>query len=261
MSQGHGTDNVPETQGVPGRTGQRFTELVAVMDRLRSPGGCAWDGRQTHESLVRYLVEEAYEVVEAVEAQGGPEANAELLVEELGDVLLQVVFHARVAQERPRAEGGFDIDDVLEAITAKLVRRHPHVFDVGATGDAAGEHTLEQLHSRWEDLKSTEKPERTGPFDGVPPHLPALALAEKTLARARKHGLEPAEPAGPGASAGSAASAGPAGSAAPAPGPRTEEELGEALFDLVRSASARGLDAERSLRGAVRAFVAARDGA
>ncbi|MFW6188339.1 MAG: MazG nucleotide pyrophosphohydrolase domain-containing protein [Actinomycetota bacterium] len=249
MSQGHGTDGAGGTGGaggaggrglgVPDRTGQRFAELVAVMDRLRSPGGCAWDGQQTHESLVRYLVEEAYEVVEAIEAEGGPAAHAQLLVEELGDVLLQVVFHARVAQERPRAEGGFDVADVLEAITAKLVRRHPHVFGPGATGDVAGEQTLEQLHSRWEDLKKEEKPERTGPFDGVPPHLPALALAEKTLARARKHGLEPRateDPSGPG----------------------TEEELGEALFALVRAASARGLDAERALRAATRAYVGGR---
>ena len=243
MSQGHGTDDVAAGLGVPERTGQRFAELVAVMDRLRSPGGCGGDGQQTHESLVRYLVEEAYEVVEAVEAEGGPAAHAGLLVEELGDVLLQVVFHSRVAQERPRAEGGFDVADVLEAITAKLVRRHPHVFGAGATGDVAGEQTLEQLHSRWEDLKRAEKPERTGPFDGIPPHLPALALAEKTLARARKHDLEPAVPAAeePG-------------------GPRTEEELGEALFALVRSASARGLDAERALRGAARAYAAARNG-
>lgn len=244
MSQGHGTDNVPQTRGVPGRTGQRFAELVAVMDRLRSPGGCDWDARQTHESLVRYLVEEAYEVVEAIEAEGGPAAHAGLLAEELGDVLLQVVFHARVAQERPPEEGGFDVDDVLEAITAKLVRRHPHVFDPDASGDVAGEQTLEQLHSRWEELKRSEKPERTGPFDGVPPHLPALALAEKTLARARKNDLEPAVP--------------PAGEEAP--GARTEEELGETLFALVRAASARGLDAERALRGTVRAYVAARDG-
>ncbi|MEX5256704.1 MazG nucleotide pyrophosphohydrolase domain-containing protein [Kocuria arenosa] len=241
MSQGHGTDDVAAGLGVPERTGQRFAELVAVMDRLRSPGGCAWDGQQTHESLVRYLVEEAYEVVEAVEAEGGPAAHAGLLVEELGDVLLQVVFHSRVAQERPRDEGGFDVADVLEAITAKLIRRHPHVFGAGATGDVEGEQTLEQLHSRWEDLKRAEKPERTGPFDGIPPHLPALALAEKTLARARKHDLEPAAPTAeePG-------------------GPRTEEELGEALFALVRSASARGLDAERALRGAARAYATAR---
>ncbi|MEX5299279.1 MazG family protein [Kocuria sp. CPCC 205292] len=243
MSQGHGTDDVAAGLGVPERTAQRFAELVAVMDRLRSPGGCAWDGQQTHESLVRYLVEEAYEVVEAVEAEGGPAAHAGLLVEELGDVLLQVVFHARVAQERPRAEGGFDVADVLEAITAKLVRRHPHVFGPGATGDVAGEHSLEQLHSRWEDLKRAEKPERTGPFDGIPPHLPALALAEKTLARARKHGLEPAAP----------------GAEEPG-GPDTEEELGAALFALVRTASARGHDAERALRGAARAYAAARDG-
>ena len=245
MSQGHGTDGADDVGGtalgVPDRTGQRFAELVAVMDRLRSPGGCAWDGQQTHESLVRYLVEEAYEVVEAIEAEGGPAAHPQLLVEELGDVLLQVVFHARVAQERPREAGGFDVSDVLEAITGKLVRRHPQVFGAGAAGDVAGEHTLEQLHARWEDLKKEEKPERTGPFDGIPPHLPALALAEKTLARARKNGLEPPRPEDPA-------------------GPRTEEELGEALFALVRSGSAHGLDAERALRGATRAYVRERYG-
>ncbi|MCD1144848.1 MazG family protein [Kocuria sp. LUK] len=245
MSQGHGTDGPggtgAEALGVPGHTGQRFAELVAVMDRLRSPGGCAWDGQQTHESLVRYLVEEAYEVVEAIEAEGGPAAHAELLVEELGDVLLQVVFHARVAQERPRAEGGFDVADVLEALTAKLVRRHPHVFGPGAAGDAAGEHTPDQLHARWEELKTAEKPERTGPFDGIPPHLPGLALAEKALARARKHGLEPPAP--------------PEDPAAPG----TEEELGRTLLALVRDASARGLDAERALRAAVREYVRAHE--
>jgi XTP/dITP diphosphohydrolase len=138
--------------------------------------------------------------------------------------------------------GAFAFPDVVRAIADKMVRRHPHVFGAGATGDVAGEQTLEQLHSRWEDLKRAEKPERTGPFDGIPPHLPALALAEKTLARARKHDLEPAAPAAeePG-------------------GPRTEEELGEALFALVRSASARGLDAERALRGAARAYATARN--
>ncbi len=231
----------PNAQG-PGGTGQRFERLTEVMDRLRSPGGCAWDARQSHESLLKHLIEESYEVVEAVEAPGGPREHRDELVEELGDVLLQVVFHSRVAQEREPAEGGFGIDDVLEAVTAKLIRRHPQVFGAGmpAAGPeaAAGEPAAEaRLHTRWEDLKRAEKPQRTGPFDGIPPGLPALQRAEKILAKARRHGLEPAVPTpaedAPGASE---------------PGPRTQQELGAALFEIVRQASAAGLDAERALR-------------
>lgn len=217
-------------------TGQRFARLVEVMDRLRSPGGCAWDGRQSHESLLKYLIEEAYEVVEAVEAPGGPAAHRDDLVEELGDVLLQVVFHARVAQERAAADGGFGIDDVVEAVTAKLIRRHPQVFD-DARDELGAEAPEAALHARWEDLKRTEKPQRTGAFDGIPPGLPALQRTEKILAKARRHGLEPSAPQD-----------GPAPAASPAAAPQTQEELGAALFELVRGASARGLDAEAALR-------------
>ena len=103
-------------------TGQRLLELVAVMDRLRSPGGCPWDAEQTHASLVQYLVEETYETIEAIDAQ-----DRDAMVEELGDLLLQVVFHARIGQEAAGA-AGFDIDDVAGGIADKLVARHPHVF-------------------------------------------------------------------------------------------------------------------------------------
>lgn len=221
-------------------TGARFERLVAVMDRLRSPGGCAWDGRQSHESLLKYLIEEAYEVVEAVESPGGPPEHREDLVEELGDVLLQVVFHARVAQERGSADGGFGIDEVVEAITAKLIRRHPQVFGAGGDDESSAEGSAAasapsdaQLHRRWEDLKRAEKPQRTGPFDGVPPGLPALQRTEKILSKARRHGLEPSSPRAQD------------GSAAPI---ADEEQLGAALFELVRAASAQGLDAEAALR-------------
>lgn len=230
----------PEPHGTTGTatTGQRFARLVEVMDRLRSPGGCAWDARQSHESLLRYLIEESYEVIEAVEAPGGPAAHRDDLVEELGDVLLQVVFHARVGQERGAAEGGFGIDDVVEAVTAKLIRRHPQVFD-DARDELGAEAPEAALHARWEDLKRIEKPQRTGAFDGIPPGLPALQRAEKILAKARRHGLEPPAPqddAPDGPTPGTSSS------------PATEEELGAMLFELVRATSARGLDAERALR-------------
>ena len=111
------------------RPGERLLDLVAVMDRLRSPGGCPWDARQTHESLVEYLIEEAYETVEAIE-----EGDESSLREELGDLLLQVVFHARIAAEA--GSDGFDIDDVADGIITKLIARHPHVFG-DVTADTA----------------------------------------------------------------------------------------------------------------------------
>ncbi|NAZ85210.1 MazG family protein [Kineococcus sp. T90] len=192
------------------------------MDRLRSPGGCPWDARQTHASLLRYLVEESYEVVDAVE-----NGTREELRDELGDLLLQVVFHARVAAEDP-AEG-FDVDDVAAAIVAKLVRRHPHVFD--------GEVAAEDLQARWDAIKATEKP-RASVLDGIPLQLPALARADKVLGRLQRAGL--AEPAGgrPGEEA---------------VGERLDEEaVGERLLELVRAAHAAGVDPEAALRTATR---------
>lgn len=218
---------------------EKFVELVQVMDQLRSPGGCAWDARQTHETLLKYLIEESYEVVEAVESSGGPSAHADELVEELGDVLLQVIFHARVAQERSTQDGGFTVAEVLDAITAKLIRRHPQVFTrdyqdtLGTTASEAA------LHSRWEDLKKQEKPQRQGPFDGIPPGLPALQYADKVLSKARRHGLEPTTPAG--------------GHEMEAR--LTEQQLGERLFELARQGSAAGLDSERALRAAARRYT------
>ncbi|WP_432498735.1 nucleoside triphosphate pyrophosphohydrolase [Kineococcus auxinigenes] len=199
------------------RPGSKLLDLVAVMDRLRSPGGCPWDARQTHASLLRYLVEESYEVVDAVE-----NGTREELRDELGDLLLQVVFHARVAAEDP-AEG-FDVDDVAEAIVAKLVRRHPHVFD--------GEVAAEDLQARWDAIKATEKP-RESVLDGIPLQLPALARADKVLGRLQRAGL--AEPAG-----------------APAQDGVDEEAVGERLLELVRVAHAAGVDPEAALRTATR---------
>lgn len=222
----------------PEPAGEAFAELVAVMDRLRSPGGCPWDAAQTHRSLLTYLVEEAYELVEAVET-GGPDD----VREELGDVLLQVVFHARVAQEAgPGA--AFDVVDVIATLVEKLRRRHPHVFAHDAEGRAGGAATgLAELHRRWDEIKREEKPERTGPFDGIPPGLPALALAQKTLGRAQRAGLDP--PAAPGTV--------PAPSGEPGDA-LSEDELGDALLALVQRAQTGGLDAEAALRHAVRRY-------
>ncbi|GEK81054.1 MazG family protein [Agrococcus baldri] len=203
-------------------------DLVAVMARLRGPGGCPWDAEQTHASLVPYVIEEAHELAEAIEAAEGADGDAHLR-EELGDVLLQVVFHADIA----RAEGRFDIDDVARTLAEKLRRRHPHVFADSAVDG------VDEVVANWDAIKRAEKPERGSALDGIPVSLPALARAEKLLSRARRAGLEPAQPQGADASA-----------------PETEDALGRALLALVRGAADRGQDAERALRGATRALEA-----
>src|SRR3712207_2997661 len=139
------------------------------MDRLRLE--CPWDREQTHRSLARYLLEETYEVLEAIE--GDDPAH---LREELGDLLLQVVFHARVASERPAEQGGFDVEDVAGGIVDKLVHRHPHVFAGLEVADA------DEVDRNWEALKAAEK-QRTGLLEGVPAALPALAWADKVIDR------------------------------------------------------------------------------
>ena len=156
----------------------QLARAVEVMDRLRSPGGCAWDAEQTHESLTRYLLEETYEVLEAIET-----GDAELLREELGDLLLQVLFHARIAQEEQPA---YSIEDVAADLVDKLVRRHPHVFaDAASSGQRADAATLNET---WEHAKIAEKG-RTSAVDGVPLAQPALALTAKLVARANRAGL------------------------------------------------------------------------
>jgi XTP/dITP diphosphohydrolase len=171
---------LPGSYDVPGA---RLLDLVAVMDRLRSPGGCPWDSQQTHQSLVKYLLEEAYETVETIE-DGDPDTPGEgrdALREELGDVLLQVAFHSRIAQEH--AQDPFDIDDVAQGIVTKLIRRHPHVFaDVDAR-------TASDVEANWEQIKAAEKG-RTSAVEGVPLAQPALSLAEKLLKRAKNSGVD-----------------------------------------------------------------------
>ena len=221
-------DDPPEVEILVGSydvPGSRLLDLVAVMDRLRSPGGCPWDAQQTHESLVPYLLEEAHEAVEAIES--GDRAH---MAEELGDVLLQVVFHARIAQEHPDAP--FGIDDVAGGIVEKLVRRHPHVFaDVDAD-------TAAEVSANWEQIKAEEKAGRTSALDGIPAGLPALARADKAASRLHRAGLSAlAEQAAAGTA------------------------VGARLLALVLEARGRGEDPEAALRAVVRALEQAAAGA
>ncbi len=159
-----------------GDAGREFNRLVEIMGKLRGPGGCPWDAEQTHESLTRYLLEEAYEVVEAIDA-GSPE----MLREELGDLMLQPVFHAAIAAER----GEFTITEVLNSINEKLIRRHPHVF-----GDQIIESSSAQVEN-WEKIKKEEKGgERKSAISGVPQQLPALLRAQKLTEKAARVGFD-----------------------------------------------------------------------
>ena len=199
-------------------------ELVAVMTRLRGPGGCPWDAEQSHDSLVKYLIEETYELVDAIES-----GNREELLEELGDVLYQVLFHADLASNTPGEE--FNINDVAAHMTAKMVGRHPHVF-----GDASAD-TSDDVMAVWDDLKRVEKPGRTSTLDGVPQGMPALALADKILGKAEKIGIVDID--------------------GPAPFVfESEAELGPVLLAIVASARTHGLDAERALRNTLRELQA-----
>ena len=202
------------------RAGKAFERLVQTMAALRAPDGCPWDAEQTHQSLIRYLIEESYEVVEAVEAPEG--TNLQLLREELGDVLLQVLFHADIAAAEP---GGFTIEQVIEGLDAKLHDRHPNVF-----GDSSGESrmTVAEQQVFWDELKKKEKSDR-GPLDGIPPHLPALADI-----------VLPPEPTSLDDDL---------------PFTYSEEDFGELLFSLVCRARQNGLDAERALRTYTRKFI------
>jgi XTP/dITP diphosphohydrolase len=149
-------------------------QLVQVIDQLRSPGGCPWDAEQTHESLARYLLEETYEALEAMD-----QGDLGSLREELGDLLLQVVFHARIAQE---TDDTFSLDAIAQGVVDKLVRRHPHVFtDLVVTSS-------EELEANWAKVKQEEK-QRESVTDGVPLAMPALQLATQLVYRARKSGI------------------------------------------------------------------------
>jgi XTP/dITP diphosphohydrolase len=188
--------------------------LIEVMDRLRSPGGCPWDAEQTHESLAKHGIEETYELVDAIEA-----GDRQGLREELGDVLLQVVFHARVAEEH--ASDPFDLDEIAGIAADKLIERHPHVFGDISAADA------QEVHETWERVKA-ESRGSASLLDGIPKDLPALARAQKVLTRARRAGIEVHDPAGVG--------------------------IGTSLLGIVARAEAEGRDAEGELRAALRGY-------
>ncbi|MGD8167723.1 MazG family protein [Herbiconiux sp. P16] len=198
----------------------KLDQLVEVTAVLRAPGGCPWDADQTHASLVQYLVEETHELIEAIES-----GDREEMIEELGDVLYQVIFHADIASHTPGED--FDIQDVAEHMTQKMVGRHPHVF-----GDLELE-TADDVVAAWDGFKAREKPSRTSVLDGIPLGMPSLALADKLIGRAQKVGVLDED--------------------APAIVPvASEDELGPLLLAIVASAKAQGLDAERALRTTLR---------
>jgi XTP/dITP diphosphohydrolase len=201
-------------------------QLIAVLEQLRATGGCAWDAEQTHESLVRYLVEETYELIDAIES-----GNREEMIEELGDVLYQVIFHSDIAAHTPGEE--FTLEDVAAHMTAKMVGRHPHVY--GELAASLDGDTAADVNVRWDEIKKVEKPTRTSVLDGVPQGMPALALADKLLGKADKLGM----PAPVTVSVG-------------ADGAATEAELGDQLLAIVAAARANGLDPERALRASIR---------
>lgn len=192
--------------------------LIDVMATLRGSDGCAWDREQTHESLLKYLIEESHEFIDAVES-----GNRDHMIEELGDVLYQVLFHADLGAASAEP---FTIEDVARVTRAKMIGRHPHVF-----GDVTAE-TADEVVANWEKWKAAEKPERESKFEGLPKGLPALALADKVIGKLSEKPEPLALPVG-----------------------TTADELGDLLFGLVAAAREQGLDAEAALRAAVRRVI------
>ena len=200
----------------------QLQRLVEVMDRLRSPGGCPWDAEQTHESLIKYLLEESYEFIDAIETD-----DRAGMREELGDVLLQVYFHSRIAQDHP--SDPFSIEDVAGAIADKLISRHPHVFE---NLEVSG---TDEIIENWEAIKAREKG-RTSAIDGIAMAQPALPLVAKILYRAEKYNVDlhvdqySSEKA-------------------------TEKSVGEALASVIAWAHDNGIDPENALRAQAREMI------
>ena len=193
--------------------------LIDVMATLRGPDGCAWDREQTHQSLLKYLIEESHEFIDAVEL-----GDRNHMLEELGDVLYQVLFHADLASADP--DHPFTIEDVARVSREKMVGRHPHVF-----GDVTAD-TADEVVANWEKWKAAEKPERQSKFEGLPKGLPALALADKVIGKL-----------------------GSPISSESLPTDTTADELGDLLLGIVAAAREQGLDAESALRAAVRRAI------
>ena len=203
-------------------TQSHLQRLVEVMDRLRSPGGCAWDAEQTHESLIKYLLEESYEFIDAIETD-----DRAGMREELGDVLLQVYFHSRIAQDHPTDP--FSIEDVAGAIADKLMSRHPHVFE---NLEVSG---TEEIIENWEAIKAREKG-RTSAIEGIAMSQPALPLVAKILYRADKHNVDLRVDEFSSEKA-------------------TEKAVGEALASVIAWAHENGIDPENALRAQAREMI------
>jgi XTP/dITP diphosphohydrolase len=203
-------------------TQSHLQRLVEVMDRLRSPGGCAWDAEQTHESLIKYLLEESYEFIDAIETD-----DRAGMREELGDVLLQVYFHSRIAQDHPTDP--FSIEDVAGAIADKLISRHPHVFE---NLEVSG---TEEIIENWEAIKAREKG-RTSAIEGIAMSQPALPLVAKILYRAEKYNVDLRVDEFSSEKA-------------------TEKAVGEALASVIAWAHENGIDPENALRAQAREMI------
>jgi XTP/dITP diphosphohydrolase len=198
--------------------------LRQVMDKLRSPGGCPWDAEQDHLSLLKFLLEESYEFIEAVE-----DNDREAMQEELGDLLLQVYFHSRMAEEDKNQP--FDIEDVAKGVADKLIRRHPHVFSDTVVSSSS------EVLENWEAQKAVEKG-RTSAIDGVPLAQPALPLVSKLLYRASKSNYQL-----------------PKTESIKLPDEMNQDQFGELLLSLISQAVDKGLDPEAALRGAAKTLI------
>jgi XTP/dITP diphosphohydrolase len=205
----------------------KIDELIETARILRAPGGCPWDAEQTHQSLAKYLIEETYELIDAIESN-----DRQQILEELGDVFYHVVFHSDLAASGSLGEP-FDIQDVAELSIAKMKGRHPHVFGTPEELEKYKAETGDDVMKSWDAHKMKEKPERQSVLDGIPSSLPALLLADKVIGKAQKLGVLESE-------------------ATPAFALEDEDQLGGLLLALVLSAKHQGLDAERALRETIR---------
>lgn len=208
---------------------EKLASLIQTAHQLRAPGGCPWDAEQTHESLLQYLLEETYELIDAVES-----GNRDEVLEELGDVLYQVIFHSDIASSGTLGEP-FDLEDVASHMEHKMRSRHPHVFGTEEELAMFAAQTGDEVMQNWDAHKKKEKPGRTSVMDGVPKQLPALARANKVIGKAEKAGIlspltQPAVPM------------------------TNEEDLGRLLLAVVASARSLKIDPERALREATRAL-------
>lgn len=206
---------------------EKLSSLISTLHTLRAPGGCPWDAEQTHRSLIQYLLEETYELIDAIES-----GSREDVIEELGDVLYQVIFHSDLASTGTFGEP-FNIEDVASFMEQKMISRHPHVFGSAEEIAHYNAKTGDDVVKVWDEHKKKEKPLRESVLDGIPQAMPALALANKVIGKAEKIGLleKSEQPAIPVAD---------------------ENELGKLLLAVVSSARSAGLDPERSLREATR---------